>query len=353
MSQWQIRVQDTDGDVSIVQVNSDITVDQFKYKVQEQIPEYGVETMRLLFGGKQLEGKVKLSSYDVENNSLIFLVQRMPGGSDRRAAIPKPPKDFDKIRKLDAKDRTLRFTSDQDCLDPFPPDKDAPLRVKMSCGHAVDSTSLAGYARTKVEEGHFEFRCPVKQCNKIWEYAEVRKIACLTDDECQWFESKLAKAAIMKICDMKQCPSCKRFVERRDHNNMRVNCTICTKKKGATYDFCWQCLRTWSGPHSTSSTGCGQPGCVSPELSSLLEAPMIKINGFDVPNRRACPKCGRVVEHNTKGCKNMTCTRCKQEFCFLCLEYTEDCLKTAPSSWYNKCSKPVAPRQTKLPMWHH
>ena len=353
MSQWQIRVQDTDGDVSVVRVNPDITVEQFKSKVQEQIPEYTVESMRLLFGGKQLEGKVKLSSYDVKDNSLIFLVQRMPGGSDRRAAIPTPPKDFAKERKLDTKDRSVRFTKAQDCLDPFPPEKNAPLRVKMSCGHAVDSTSLAGYARTTVDEGNFEFRCPVKGCQKVWEYAEVRKVACLTDDECQWFESKMAKAAVMTLCDMKQCPNCQRFVERIDHNNMRVTCTICTKKRGETYDFCWQCLRTWSGSLSKSSTGCGQAGCVSLELSSLLEAPLIKINDFDVPNRRACPNCGRVVEHNQKGCKNMTCTRCKKEFCFLCLEYTEDCLKTAPCSWYKPCSKPVAPRQTKLPVWHH
>ena len=249
----------------------------------------------------------------------------------------------DKVHSLS--DISLKFTTlKPDCIDPFP-DPEAPPRVEMSCGHAVDPNSLTVYCRSLVDQNHFEMFCPAivdattnKQCKTVWEYVEVRQVALLNEDECRWFESKIAERAAQQYCDMKECPGCRSFVERDDLHNLRVRCTICSKKKGSNYDFCWQCLHEWSGP-TASSVKCGRAECEHPDMPSIRDAPDMTLNGKSVPNRWACPTCGMIAEHNGKVCKMIMCTRCKKEFCFLCLLLKEDCLQTG--SYIHGCKKQV------------
>jgi len=236
-------------------------------------------------------------------------------------------------------------------------DPDDEPRVVMSCGHAVDPNTLTAWCRSLLDDHEFEFYCPAivdqttnKQCKKVWEYYEVRKIAHLNAAEQQYFESKMSEYAAQQYYDMKECADCRSFVERQDLTNLRVHCIICTKRKGRKYEFCWNCDEEWSGP-TTSSVKCGNPNCQHPSIPSVREAPLITLNGKDVPSRRACPTCGYVVEHNQEGCKFMACPRCKKEFCFLCLESKFVCLLTAPMAWYRTCKKAVAPRQTQIPVW--
>lgn len=362
---FQILLQDIGGAVYVIDVADEMTIfkattiHELKKKVKTQAkPEYALEDMRLLFAGKQLEETKTLAEYKIKKNSVIFLVQRMPGGSTRKT-ISLPPKDnYDK--RHDLNDSSVVLTNAQDCLDPFPPDKDAPPRVKMSCGHAFDPSNLTAYCRNLVEKGEFNLYCPAntdkakqKQCRKIWDYSEVRQAALLNDAECQWFESKMSESAALALqyCDMKQCPGCNSYAERADCTNLRVHCPTCTKINGRVYEFCWQCLQEWTGP--STSTGCGRKECVPPELATIQDAPMMKLHGVYVPNRRACPNCGKVVEHNGTGCKMMACVRCNKEFCFFCLEFKENCLKSAPGSHFRACQIPVAPKQTCIPVWRH
>lgn len=240
----------------------------------------------------------------------------------------------------------LPFTDEPDCLDPFP-DPNDPKRVKMKCGHGVEPNSLTAYCRSLLDANIFKFTCPAivsrtnKKCGKEWEYTDIRLAALLTDDEMQYFESKLSEYAASQYCDINECPGCRSFTERLDLNNLRVHCPFCTKKKGRDYYFCWRCLREWTGP-TTSSEKCGNESCSHPDIPSIRNAPNVQVCGETVPNRRACPTCGKVIEN--KYCKNVICPRCKKEFCFLCLELTIDCLKNG--SWYGTCAKPVAPKQT-------
>lgn len=335
------------------------TIKQLKAKIVALRPELTVDSLRLLFAGKQLEEQngaeqATLEFYKIRGKSTIHAVVRMPGGTTRDD-IPRPPSPNDKEHSLS--DLSIKFTTlKPDCIDPFP-DPKAPPRVEMSCGHGVDPNSLTVYCRSLVDQNHFEMFCPAivdtktqKQCKKVWEYVEVRRVALLNDDECRWFESKIAERAAQQYCDMKECPGCRSFLERADLNNLRVRCLICSKKKASSYDFCWQCLHEWSGP-TTSSVKCGRAECEHPDIPSVRDAPEMKLNGMSVPNRRACPTCSKIVEHNGTGCKMIICSRCQKEFCFLCLLLKEDCLKTAPGSYFMGCKKPIADRQTVIPPW--
>lgn len=140
---------------------------------------------------------------------------------------------------------------------------------------------------------------------------------------------------------------------RKDVSNLSVCCSLCTRRKGQNYEFCWQCLREWKGTRPRSDR-CDNDGCSNEALKALKNCEDIIFESVkDVsgcPSIRACPTCGSLVEHNRKKCKNVICPRCKIEFCFVCLNLTTECAgKTR--QYYGACSSGVAPRQTYIPVW--
>ena len=343
------------------------TILGLKRKIYDRKDMIAVDDMRLLFAGKQLEdvnlqtGKdMTLEDYNIQNHSTINMVIRCRGGSQIELSlrrVPIPSAEGEKVHDLS--DFTQIFSATEpDAIMGYSEPGDQP-RVKMSCGHYTDPNSLTQYCRSLISEQFYEFKCPAllpadstKKCYKLWEYSEVRKKAVLNAAECQYYESKLSQFAAATYCDMKECPGCRSFIERNDLNNLRFTCPVC-KAKGKG-DYCWQCLKEWpsNGP-TTSNEKCSRSTCEHPDIPSVRDCPMINLPNVSitVPNRRACPTCGRVAEHNGEACKNITCRRCKNEFCFACLKLTKDCQKLKPSSWYTGCKDPVAPKQTKIPVW--
>uniref|UniRef100_UPI00398E4B98 E3 ubiquitin-protein ligase DDB_G0292642-like n=1 Tax=Pristiophorus japonicus TaxID=55135 RepID=UPI00398E4B98 len=237
------------------------------------------------------------------------------------------------------------------------------LRVEMSCQHAVDPKSLTAWCRSLMDQismtGNFTFHRPAvkegteEKCNKQWSYVEVRRHALLTDEEQQYFEEKFATLAAAKYCEYKWlnkslCPGCKSCVERKDLTNLSVKCSICTVEKGKCYEFCWQCMKEWKGQLPRSDR-CDNEGCINLQLDTLKNCGTKVISDSNIqncPKIRACPTCGVLTEHKDM-CKYVMCTRCHVEFCFACLQPKAICSKSFAS-----CAKPVAPRQTSIPMWN-
>ena len=337
------------------------TVLQLKKKIYERKSVIGIEAMRLLFAGKQMEdvhptsGKdMVLEDYNIQNYSTIAIVSRVHGGSSR---VPVPE---NREKTHDLSVLNLKFsTTEPDAIFGYSEDGDQP-RVKMTCGHYTDPNTLTQYCRSLINDHGYEFVCPailggksLKKCGKVWEYAEVRKKGIFSDAECQFYESKISENAASTYCEIKECPGCKSYIERRDLTNLRFTCSICKFNGKQMADYCWQCSSVWSGPQK-SSEKCGNPKCEHPDIPAIRDCPMITLSeagGIRVPNRRACPTCGKVSEHNGKACKNIICPKCKKQFCFACLKLTVDCQKLKPSSWYQACKDPIAPKQTTIPVW--
>ncbi|XP_037706423.1 probable E3 ubiquitin-protein ligase RNF144A-A isoform X1 [Choloepus didactylus] len=273
------------------------------------------------------------------------------------------------LTKTEDSEPPLRFVNSRDEI--TGDEYDGTQRVQMSCGHGVDPGSLTAWCRSLIDQdrdpqtcpvscrpsqGHFKLHCPADvnggRCGAEWSYPEVRRCALLDDAEQGEFERKLALTAARLYCDFKECPRCKSLVERKDLSHLRVLCTICSASQGKTYEFCWQCLRAWKGS-GTPSDHCANQGCTDPNLQVLATCVTKDLPGSEIrgcPSTRACPTCGLLIEHKDK-CKYVLCARCHVEFCFACLDAASTCKAAKGGAWYQWCAKPLAPRQTRIPVW--
>ncbi|RUS24295.1 hypothetical protein BC938DRAFT_473814 [Jimgerdemannia flammicorona] len=188
------------------------------------------------------------------------------------------------------------------------------------------------------------------RCKMEWHYCDIRKLGLLSDEEERYFETKISQNFLLLAEGVQQCPKCQSYCERRDKDRRATICVICTRRDQKEYMFCWFCLHPM-----VSYSQCTNAEClgIEPRLAILRNAPlkvgwkvlygrsarlpsMFRNSKMvlsllqphripqrigevpNVPSRRACPKCGLLVEHD-RACKHMKC-RCDHEFCFICLK---------------------------------
>lgn len=219
-------------------------------------------------------------------------------------------------------------------------------RAKMPCGHVIGTTAMTDYCKDLIRRGRFRFPCANPSCSQVWEYFLVRHVACLTEEEMQNFEKRLAENFLNKEKGIQKCPGCQVSCYRPPGARNCVRCPMCTKSRGRRYDFCWSCLNEWK--RYTSLFSCGNPGCDGKDkrIEILVGCKMKIINGKECPSIRGCPKCGMLIEHKNK-CAHVECTNCPGfGFCFLCLREKRNGRWNCRPYWV---SCPVAPRQLTLP----
>ncbi|XDV53644.1 hypothetical protein PO909_022092 [Leuciscus waleckii] len=244
------------------------------------------------------------------------------------------------IKKFTPFDKGMKLVSKPSDLD----NESSVLRAELSCGHVTSPESLTDCCRAQLNDGKTEFKCPL--CAKKWPYDEVRKVAKLTPAEQSAFEDKLGTNTVNETC-----PGCGIFTERSDVSNLCVECSVCTANNRKPFKFCWQCVREWRGPQPRADR-CGNGGCKRRNQELLRDCPIITLSSVvykgssdhvQCPAIRACIFCGVLIEHTNEGCKMVSCSKCKNEFCFVCLKSARECLKT--STHFISCSAGLAPRQ--------
>ncbi|XP_041354389.1 E3 ubiquitin-protein ligase ARIH1-like [Gigantopelta aegis] len=310
---FNVFVTGIEGKTRTLQIHKDASIDELMNKISK-INGIPVKDQRILYTRFQLEyGCDKyLSDYKMQNNSTVYVVLRLLGGSDIEGSTW--------TKKLD-EDVTLTDAPDMITWDDDPNSQ----RAKMPCGHAIGPESLTAYCRSLLDVGKFEFICPYigndGYCGKEWPYFIVRRLAVLTERETITFETKICENYMRKACGIQDCPKCHSLCERVKSTDRRIVCSLCSKN-GPRYEFCWSCLHPWTG---RAMNDCGNIECTGedPRLKILRDAPKKCIIGVaNCPSRRACPSCGMVIEH-IRACKHMKCP-CGQRFCFICLKKAVD-----------------------------
>jgi len=311
MSTIQIFLKGVRGKTTPLEIQEDSTTDLL-FKIISMIEGVAVSDQRIIYAGKQLDSGKKICDYDIHQNSILYLVLRLLGGSSLTR------------KKYELEDEIV-FTDDPDMIT-FEDSPDNP-RTKMPCGHALTPDSLTSYCQSLLDQQYYYFKCcylgnkdlPIHErisCIAIWPYLTVRKLAKLTPDEEKIFETKLSENYLHHAQEIQQCPGCFTYIERTDSQNKRVICSVCSKEKKETTEYCWSCLHPWK----SNTKQCGNSECSGedPRLIALRTAPQKTVVGVSIPSIRSCDKCGILIEHIV-GCKHMKCV-CGFEFCFICLK---------------------------------
>jgi len=203
---------------------------------------------------------------------------------------------------------------------------------------------MRDYCLKEVEKGRYRFPCPDPNCQRTWEYFLVRNVAVFDDKTKAKIEKKITENYISQGRGYQQCPGCNTWCIPINHGDIRLRCGICSRGSSEPFDFCWACQCRW---RTRSLTCCGNEGCDGKDprlriLNTAVKKEIDKIPGCR--SIRACPKCGLLI-NLTDGCRHMTCTSCKAEFCFICLRRWNAMHRT------HRCT--VAPVQVQLsdPSW--
>ncbi|KAJ3585125.1 hypothetical protein NHX12_013847 [Muraenolepis orangiensis] len=175
-------------------------------------------------------------------------------------------------KKYDPLDATMKYVNKLDDIDPLQEDED--LVVEMSCGHSTTPGSLTGWCSSLLKQSQFKITCPAlkpdgKVCGVELSYQEVRRVAALTVDEMQQFEERLAHLTVHAMFQIKACPGCGTYVERKTEDNLCFSCPICKESNRPSHQFCWQCLQPWKGP-APRVDHCENPGCVDRDLQVIV-----------------------------------------------------------------------------------
>ena len=223
--------------------------------------------------------------------------------------------------------------------------------LRMECGHYICPDDILDWAWEQLSNMKHEIGCT--ECGKTIKQDDIIKFGLPTLEEKQF----LLTAITTNFCesqDIQTCPKCQTLCQRTRTDNPQVHCTVCAKKRGNVFMFCWYCMREWNNP--SNAYVCGNANCKKELIEKLINSPKKEFmdnngNKVVIPTTRACPRCQTLYEH-TYGCNLFTCTSagCGQQFCFICLSKKIGGSLICKSVSYNtigiKC-KP-APIQTKL-----
>ncbi|KAL5010895.1 hypothetical protein ScPMuIL_013200 [Solemya velum] len=240
-------------------------------------------------------------------------------------------------------------TDKPDMINPWDDDP----RYLMPCGHAITPDSLYAYCWSELQNRKNKLKCPaikegsITKCGTTWEFVDVVRGACLSDDEMNLFCSFLNHNWLAKAERIQLCPVCGEAIKKSNCGNTRMKCIYC-RNLGRTGTFCFVCLQPWRT--GSRKDYCGNRSCkgsVENMLSVLENCQRKSIVGVrGCPVVRACPGCRFVLEHTSSGeggCKHMVCTSCNTKFCFICLKIKTDELYWPCGGAFEQCQ--VAPIQ--------
>eukprot|EP00457_Paulinella_chromatophora_P002413 gb/GEZN01002418.1/.p1 GENE.gb/GEZN01002418.1/~~gb/GEZN01002418.1/.p1 ORF type:complete len:669 (-),score=121.03 gb/GEZN01002418.1/:187-2193(-) len=183
----------------------------------------------------------------------------------------------------------------------------------LNCGHRYCMDCWQGWANASFDKGH---DCVFTECpfgtvkTKCHELMPPYFLAeRLEPEKKQKFEHWLRLAFVKQNVYIKWCPraGCDKAVEYKKKGMKRVQCAC-------SYTFCFGCgmedhepspctaMREWMAKNSAES--------------GIFKWLKSNAKNEDV---KTCTKCHIVIQKN-QGCKHMTCTNCRHEFCWLCFQ---------------------------------
>ncbi|XP_071823282.1 ankyrin repeat and IBR domain-containing protein 1-like isoform X2 [Apostichopus japonicus] len=212
---------------------------------------------------------------------------------------------------------------------------DQPL-INIPCSHLFCKECWDRYLTYKIQEGSTtDILCPAFECFKLVPLEIIEKI--VSPDMSTRYQHFDIKAFVDSNPNLKWCPKveCGRAVKIPDISSessshrgsssspnspppmsRAVDC-------GSGHFFCWDCCGEPHAPCSCENWRKWNDKIkeIQPEsLNKTEEETETAANClWLVTNSKPCPKCNSPIQKN-EGCNHMKCTKCKYDFCWVCLE---------------------------------
>jgi len=195
------------------------------------------------------------------------------------------------------------------CCEEYDPDKEV-ISIQ-ECGHSLCINCYTEYLETKLQDGPncIEATCSNMTCKLILPDAIWRR--ALSFEKFKRYQDFLFKSFVEISKRAKWCPGkgCNMVVELKDNFDMSNSKMIDVHCHGCNHVFCFECTESGHQPLDCESnkmwrerTGNTDKDCET----------WIKLN------TKNCPKCKSPINKN-QGCMHMTCSKCRFEFCWICL----------------------------------
>jgi ariadne-1 len=186
------------------------------------------------------------------------------------------------------------------CYDDYPGDQ----MLSLSCKHFLCRTCWRDYLEVAIKDGPscLHTKCPYPKCSIVVDETLVKE---LVDPKIYKIYSKyIARSFVDDNPRIKWCPApdCGKAVYCPETVTDSVQCSCGAK-------FCFKCNRESHVPASCEQVAAWQ----KKEKDESETATWLTANTKD------CPKCNRSIEKNG-GCNHMTCSLCKHEFCWVCMD---------------------------------
>ncbi|KAM3136255.1 hypothetical protein pb186bvf_011714 [Paramecium bursaria] len=174
--------------------------------------------------------------------------------------------------------------------------------ANLECGHQfcrylntlLDSPCYHDYLKDKISTGQIQkITCPYKDCEQVISDEIIQKI--VTADKFNQYQYFLQRLFVENNPNLKWCPKpgCDCFVEKGPKNI--VSC------------FCGQEVCFLCGNQAHGTLPCSE--AMERDFQNAISQYKIKY----------CPKCKSKIEKSS-GCNHMTCSQCKYQFCWVCLQ---------------------------------
>lgn len=231
--------------------------------------------------------------------------------------------------------------------------EDVPL--SLSCNHEFCRSCWESYLNVKIKEGNtHNIQCPAFDCSTL---VPVETIESLVSREMarRYLQFDI-KAFVESNPTLKWCPSpgCGRAVRLPSSMLPSLNVSVEASSSGETeamivdcgsgHFFCWHCLKEAHLPCSCElwSKWLEKIAEMLPkiptaeDISECPETEAVANTLWLVTNSKCCPNCKSPIQKN-EGCNHMKCTKCKHEFCWVCLEQWKK--HSSATGGYFRCNR--------------